>query len=110
MMDLQDEFNLSILFIAHDLSVVKHISNRVGVMYNGELVEIHDTSNIFNNPEHNYTKELLRAIPQPDPQGREERKIDRLNNQWFIILFFQKFECYFSINQYEENYIYIVIC
>ena len=81
MMDLQDEFNLSILFIAHDLSVVKHISNRVGVMYNGELVEIHDTSNIFNNPEHNYTKELLRAIPQPDPQGREERKIDRLNNQ-----------------------------
>ena len=81
MMDLQDEFNLSILFIAHDLSVVKHISNRVGVMYNGELVEIHDTLNIFNNPEHNYTKELLRAIPQPDPQGREERKIDRLNNQ-----------------------------
>ncbi len=81
MMDLQDEFNLSILFIAHDLSVVKHISNRVGVMYNGELVEIHDTSNIFNNPKHNYTKELLRAIPQPDPQGREERKIDRLNNQ-----------------------------
>ena len=81
MMDLQDEFNLSILFIAHDLSVVKHISNRVGVMYNGELVEIHETSNIFNNPQHNYTKELLRAIPQPDPQGREERKIDRLNNQ-----------------------------
>ena len=81
MMDLQDEFNLSILFKAHDLSVVKHISNRVGVMYNGELVEIHETSNIFNNPQHNYTKELLRAIPQPDPQGREERKIDRLNNQ-----------------------------
>ena len=81
MMDLQDEFNLSILFIAHDLSVVKHISNRVGVMYNGKLVEIHDTSNIFNNPEHKYTKELLRAIPKPDPQGREDRKIDRLNNQ-----------------------------
>ena len=81
MMDLQDEFNLSILFIAHDLSVVKHISNRVGVMYNGKLVEIHDTNNIFNNPEHNYTKELLRAIPKPDPQGREDRKIDRLNNQ-----------------------------
>ena len=81
MMDLQDEFNLSILFIAHDLSVVKHISNRVGVMYNGELVEIHDTGNIFNNPEHNYTKELLRAIPKPDPQGRDKRKIDRLNNQ-----------------------------
>ena len=81
MMDLQDEFNLSILFIAHDLSVVKHISNRVGVMYNGELVEINDTKDIFNHPMHAYTKELLRAIPQPDPEGRKERKIERLKNQ-----------------------------
>ena len=80
MMDLQDEFNLSILFIAHDLSVVKHISDRVGVMYSGELVEIQDTEQIFNNPEHDYTKELLRAIPQPDPKGREERKLLRLKN------------------------------
>ena len=81
MMDLQDEFNLSILFIAHDLSVVKHISDRVGVMYNGELVEIQDTNQIFDNPQHKYTKELLRAIPQPDPKGREERKVQRLKNQ-----------------------------
>jgi ABC-type oligopeptide transport system ATPase subunit len=81
MMDLQDEFNLSILFIAHDLSVVKHISDRVGVMYSGELVEIHDTNQIFNHPNHDYTKELLRAIPQPDPKGREERKVKRLKNQ-----------------------------
>ena len=80
MMDLQDEFNLSILFIAHDLSVVKHISDRVGVMYNGELVEIQDTVQIFDNPQHDYTKELLRAIPQPDPKGREERKVQRLKN------------------------------
>ncbi|MDC3166615.1 ATP-binding cassette domain-containing protein [Candidatus Marinimicrobia bacterium] len=80
MMDLQDEFNLSILFIAHDLSVVKHISDRVGVMYSGELVEIQDTEQIFNNPEHDYTKELLRAIPLPDPKGREERKLLRLKN------------------------------
>jgi len=79
MMDLQDELNLSIIFIAHDLSVVKHISNRVGVMYNGELVEINNRDEIFNNPQHDYTKELLRAIPQPDPEGREERKISRLN-------------------------------
>ena len=78
MMDLQDEFNLSIIFIAHDLSVVKHISNRVGVMYNGELVEINNTDEIFHQPEHDYTKELLRAIPQPAPFGREERNKSRL--------------------------------
>ena len=81
MMDLQDEFNLSILFIAHDLSVVKHISDRVGVMFSGELVEIQDKNQIFNHPKHDYTKELLRAIPQPDPKGREERKAQRLKNQ-----------------------------
>ena len=79
MMDLQKEFELSILFIAHDLSVVKHISDRVGVMNLGELVEINKTSDIFNNPMHSYTKELLRAIPEPDPVGREERKKKRLS-------------------------------
>ena len=71
MMDLQEEYNLSIIFFAHDLSVVKHISNRVGVMYLGELVEIGDTQEIFNNPQHEYTQTLLKAIPEPDPQGRE---------------------------------------
>ena len=81
MMDLQDEFNLSIIFIAHDLSVVKHISNRVGVMYQGQIVEINNTDDIFSKPEHNYTKELLRAIPQPKPIGREERKAERLRNK-----------------------------
>ena len=79
MMDLQEEFNLSIIFIAHDLSVVKHISNRVGVMYLGELVEINKTSEIFTHPDHEYTKTLLKAIPEPDPEGREERKATRLN-------------------------------
>ena len=79
MMDLQEEFNLSIIFIAHDLSVVKHISDRIGVMYNGELVEINKTDDIFDKPNHYYTKELLRAIPQPDPTGREERKKERLS-------------------------------
>ncbi len=79
MMDLQEEFNLSIIFIAHDLSVVKHISDRIGVMYKGELVEINKTDDIFDKPNHNYTKELLRAIPQPDPTGREERKKERLS-------------------------------
>ena len=81
MMDLQDEFNLSIIFIAHDLSVVKHISNRVGVMYNGELVEINQTKEIFDSPQHDYTRELLRAIPQPDPSGRAKRKELRLNGK-----------------------------
>jgi len=80
MMDLQEEFNLSIIFIAHDLSVVKHISNRVGVMYLGELVEINTTKEIFNNPVHQYTQTLLKAIPEPNPEGREERKIQRLSS------------------------------
>tara|TARA_B110000008_G_scaffold184534_1_gene183404 strand:- start:1178 stop:2050 length:873 start_codon:yes stop_codon:yes gene_type:complete len=79
MMDLQKEFDLSIIFIAHDLSVVKHISDRVGVMNLGELVEINDSNEIFSNPQHNYTQELLRAIPEPNPVGREERKKKRLS-------------------------------
>ena len=80
MMDLQKEFNLTILFIAHDLSVVKHISSHIGVMYVGNLVESGDSDAIFSNPQHNYTKKLLSAIPQPNPEGREERKIERLKN------------------------------
>ncbi|MAV64925.1 MAG: hypothetical protein CBD97_02555 [Pelagibacteraceae bacterium TMED237] len=80
MMDLQEELNLSIIFIAHDLSVVKHISDRVGVMYLGELVEINKTSKIFESAQHDYTKTLLKAIPEPDPRGREERKLKRLKS------------------------------
>ena len=79
MMDLQEEFNLTILFIAHDLSVVKHISQEIAVMYLGELVEFNDTASIFNSPTHDYTKQLLRAIPIPDPKGRDKRKEERLN-------------------------------
>tara|TARA_Y100000590_G_C15698903_1_gene1006105 strand:- start:75 stop:941 length:867 start_codon:yes stop_codon:yes gene_type:complete len=77
MMDLQEEFNLTILFIAHDLSVVKHISQDVAVMYIGDLVESNNIDEIFNNPQHDYTKELLSAIPIPNPQGREKRKKKR---------------------------------
>ena len=80
MMDLQEEFNLTILFIAHDLSVVKHISSHIGVMYVGNLVESGNSDTIFENPQHNYTKKLLSAIPQPNPEGRELRKIERLKN------------------------------
>ena len=78
MMDLQEEFNLTILFIAHDLSVVKHISEQIAVMYLGELVEFNDTKEIFNKPEHSYTQQLLKAIPIPDPNGRDKRKKERL--------------------------------
>ena len=74
MMDLQEEFNLTILFIAHDLSVVKHISTDIGVMYLGNLVEFGTTDEIFSNPQHDYTRTLLSAIPQPNPEGREKRK------------------------------------
>tara|TARA_Y100000746_G_scaffold217950_1_gene214126 strand:+ start:1446 stop:2309 length:864 start_codon:yes stop_codon:yes gene_type:complete len=78
MMDLQKEFNLTILFIAHDLSVVKHISSKIGVMYLGNLVESGDSETIFKEPQHDYTKKLLKAIPIPDPKNREERKKERL--------------------------------
>lgn len=78
MMDLQEEFNLTILLIAHDLSVVKHISTEIAVMYLGELVEFGNTEEIFSNPQHDYTKTLLNSIPYPDPQGREQRKIERM--------------------------------
>ena len=77
MMDLQEEFNLTILFIAHDLSVVKHISEEVAVMYLGELVEFNTIDSIFSSPQHSYTKSLLNAIPIPNPSGREERKQKR---------------------------------
>tara|TARA_B110000438_G_scaffold99202_1_gene98147 strand:+ start:3626 stop:4513 length:888 start_codon:yes stop_codon:yes gene_type:complete len=78
MMDLQEELNLTIIFIAHDLSVVKHISSHVAVMYLGEVVEFNEVNEIFNNPKHDYTKTLLSSIPQPNPKGREERKNERL--------------------------------
>jgi len=78
MMDLQEEFNLTILFIAHDLSVVKHISTDIGVMYLGNLVEFGTTDEIFSNPQHDYTRTLLSAIPQPNPEGREKRKKERI--------------------------------
>ncbi len=68
--DLQKEFNLSILFIAHDLNMVRHLSNRVAVMYLGRIVELARTEDLFKNPRHPYTEALLSAIPVPDPEKR----------------------------------------
>ncbi|KUF16267.1 ABC transporter ATP-binding protein [Streptomyces silvensis] len=71
---LQDEFNLSYLFIAHDLSIVRHISDRVGVMYLGKMAEIGSDEQIYDHPTHPYTQALLSAVPVPDPEAREGRE------------------------------------
>ncbi|GAG36848.1 unnamed protein product, partial [marine sediment metagenome] len=73
--DLQTEFGLTMLFITHDLSVIKHISDRVAVMYTGKIVELAPTKELFKNPIHPYTKTLLAAIPIPDPNIQKKSVI-----------------------------------
>lgn len=73
--DLQKEFDLTYLFIAHGLNVVKHVSNRVGVMYLGKLVEIANDKKLYAAPKHPYTQALLSAIPVPNPKAQKERVI-----------------------------------
>jgi oligopeptide transport system ATP-binding protein len=71
---LQKEMGLTYLFIAHDLSMVRHISNRVGVMYLGKIVELSDRNNVYQDPLHPYTRALLSAVPVPDPRAEAQRK------------------------------------
>jgi peptide/nickel transport system ATP-binding protein/oligopeptide transport system ATP-binding protein len=74
MMDIQQDFGLAYLFISHDLSVVRHLADRVAVMYLGSIAEIGETEAIFDRPTHPYTEALLSAIPLPDPKAQRQRK------------------------------------
>ncbi len=75
LMDLQDEFGLSYLFISHDLAVVEHISHKVAVMYLGRIVEMTDKTSLFDMPLHPYTEALLSAVPIPDAKAREKKRM-----------------------------------
>ncbi|WP_377298332.1 ABC transporter ATP-binding protein [Rhizobium sp. SGZ-381] len=74
MLDLQESLNLAFLFVSHDMSVVERASHRVAVMYLGEIVEIGPRAAVFNNPQHDYTKKLLAAVPVPDPSRRRQKR------------------------------------
>ena len=71
--DLQEEFGLSYLFISHDMAVIHHVCDRIAVMFNGKIVEIGERDRIIHDPQHEYTKALLSAVPEPDPRRKRDR-------------------------------------
>jgi oligopeptide/dipeptide ABC transporter ATP-binding protein len=75
MMDLKERYDLAYLFIAHDLEVVRHISDRVAVMYAGQLVEAGPRNKVFDNPLHPYTRALLASAPRPEPGSQRKRRV-----------------------------------
>ena len=74
-MDLQEEMDLALIFIAHDLSVVKHISSKIMVVYLGNMVEIAESDEIYKNPNHPYTQALISAVPIPDPSVEKNKNL-----------------------------------
>ncbi|WP_152348140.1 ABC transporter ATP-binding protein [Brevibacterium sp. CFH 10365] len=81
--DLRSRLGVSFLFVSHDLSVVRHISDRIAVMKSGKLVEIGDTASVFDNPQHEYSRELLAAVPIPDPATARSRRNTTINAEAF---------------------------
>jgi oligopeptide transport system ATP-binding protein len=79
--DLREQFHLTYLFIAHDLSVVRHLCQRVAVMYLGHVVELADCDEVFDHPLHPYTKALLAAVPVPDPTVEADRSFQPLSGE-----------------------------
>ena len=80
--ELQKDFKLSLIFITHDLSVIKHISNRIIVLYLGNIVEAATSSELFHNPKHPYTQKLILAVPIPNPQVEKNKKIALLEGEF----------------------------
>ena len=78
--ELQEEFGIAYLFISHDMAVVENISDRVAVMYLGQIVEMGTRDQVFSNPRHPYTKRLIEAVPVPDP-GRRRQRFSRLDGE-----------------------------
>ena len=86
LMDLQKEFGISLLFIAHDIAVVRHIAQRIMVLYFGEVVEIGDSEQVVTAPRHNYTKKLIASVPVPEPKEEMKRREERRRAAQHVVL------------------------